>query len=176
MDKKTKIMQAAIRVISAYGYKRSTMDDIAREAGISRPAVYQIFKNKDDVFRSCVDYTIQQSFDLAHAEMEKHSDVLARLTAYITTYLVYFHRLLITGPHSAEILEVKSRLIGTDETDWPQQFAISLNKIMQRKDHAEDGIILAQATIGIKTATQDEAVLINRLEIMIERFYRPNPD
>ena len=28
------------------------MDDIAKQAGVSRPALYQLFKNKTDIFRA----------------------------------------------------------------------------------------------------------------------------
>lgn len=46
------IAAAALRLFARYGYKRTSMDDIAREAGVARATLYLHFKGKDDVFRA----------------------------------------------------------------------------------------------------------------------------
>ncbi len=38
-----------------YGYRRATMDDIARRVGLSRPTLYLTFPNKETVFRAVVE-------------------------------------------------------------------------------------------------------------------------
>lgn len=44
------ILKAAKKVFFANGYTKSTMDEIAYEAEISKPTVYKYFKNKDTLF------------------------------------------------------------------------------------------------------------------------------
>ena len=51
-DKKGVILKASFEVFITYGFRKTSMDDIARAAGMSRPALYQFFKNKDDLIRS----------------------------------------------------------------------------------------------------------------------------
>jgi len=46
------IAEAALRLFARYGYKRTSMDDIAREAGLARATLYLHFKGKDEVFRA----------------------------------------------------------------------------------------------------------------------------
>jgi AcrR family transcriptional regulator len=46
------ITAAALDVFGRYGYQRTSMDLIAKAAGISRPALYQHFRGKDDIFRA----------------------------------------------------------------------------------------------------------------------------
>jgi TetR/AcrR family transcriptional regulator len=46
------ILEAAKKVFFAKGYARATMDEIALEAEISKPTIYQYFKSKDDLFYS----------------------------------------------------------------------------------------------------------------------------
>ena len=41
-----------MKVFLAYGYSRVTMDDIARAAEVSRPALYLLFRNKADIYRA----------------------------------------------------------------------------------------------------------------------------
>ena len=46
------IISAAKKLFCAKGYMKTTMDEIAIEAEISKPTVYQYFKNKDDLYFS----------------------------------------------------------------------------------------------------------------------------
>jgi TetR/AcrR family transcriptional regulator len=46
------VTAAALAVFGRYGYQRTSMDLIAKAAGISRPALYQHFHGKDDIFRA----------------------------------------------------------------------------------------------------------------------------
>ena len=46
------ILEAAKKIFFAKGYAKATMDEIAFEAEISKPTIYQYFKSKDDLFFS----------------------------------------------------------------------------------------------------------------------------
>ena len=50
--KKAGIMAAMNELVARYGYSRVTMDDIARACGLSRPALYQFFRNKHEIYRA----------------------------------------------------------------------------------------------------------------------------
>lgn len=49
------ILDAADRLIQHYGYCKTTVDDIAREAGIGKGTVYLHFNSKADVALSCIE-------------------------------------------------------------------------------------------------------------------------
>jgi AcrR family transcriptional regulator len=51
-DRKIRIVNSAKRLFLRYGYKRVNMNDIAETAGISRPALYLVFKNKEEIFKA----------------------------------------------------------------------------------------------------------------------------
>ena len=53
-DKQSVILTAAWAAFASYGYRKTSMDDIAKGAGMSRPALYMHFKNKEDILRSLV--------------------------------------------------------------------------------------------------------------------------
>ena len=52
---------AATSAFVKSGYRRTTMNDVAEAADMSRPALYQVFKNKEDVFCSTVSYLINKA-------------------------------------------------------------------------------------------------------------------
>jgi AcrR family transcriptional regulator len=80
-DKKSRILAAARSVFLSYGYKRVNMNDIAEAAGVSRPALYVLFKNKEEIFIAAflrwVDETIAQ-VEGAMAQTASPKEKLAR--------------------------------------------------------------------------------------------------
>ena len=51
-EKKSRILNAGKGLFLRCDYKRVNMNDIAEAAGISRPALYLVFKNKEEIFKS----------------------------------------------------------------------------------------------------------------------------
>lgn len=48
--RKERILQTALDVFAREGYKDSNLSLIAQECGISRPTIYQYFKDKDEIY------------------------------------------------------------------------------------------------------------------------------
>jgi AcrR family transcriptional regulator len=51
---KDRIVKAAFKIFTKKGYHESTMDDIAKEIGVSKGALYQYFKNKRELLNEIV--------------------------------------------------------------------------------------------------------------------------
>lgn len=49
-EKRRRIIEAALRVFSRAGYTDASMDDIATEAGLTKPTLYNHFDNKEALF------------------------------------------------------------------------------------------------------------------------------
>src|SRR5579872_4655274 len=54
-DMRDIILDASSRLMQRYGYKKMTMDDVAREVGIGKGTIYLYFRSKEDVALSCAD-------------------------------------------------------------------------------------------------------------------------
>ena len=50
--KRESILSAAELQFSRYGFRRTSMQDIAKETGVSRASLYSYFENKEEIFRS----------------------------------------------------------------------------------------------------------------------------
>ncbi len=48
---KNKIIKAAIKIFTEKGYHGSTMDEIAKEVGVSKATLYTYFKGKEDILK-----------------------------------------------------------------------------------------------------------------------------
>ncbi len=51
---KERIINSAFQVFTKKGYQEATMDDIAKEVGVSKAALYQYFKNKKELLNEIV--------------------------------------------------------------------------------------------------------------------------
>ncbi|MBL8128215.1 MAG: TetR/AcrR family transcriptional regulator [Chloroflexia bacterium] len=52
--KRERVADAALIVFQRYGFARTTMSDIAEAVGMSRPALYLLFPNKEEIFAAAV--------------------------------------------------------------------------------------------------------------------------
>jgi len=52
------ILAAALEVFSAYGYRGSTVDQIAARAGMSKPNLLYYFRRKEDIYRALLEKTL----------------------------------------------------------------------------------------------------------------------
>ena len=55
MELQEQILEVTLKVFNQKGLK-FTMDDIAHELGISKKTIYTVFKNKEELFLTMVDY------------------------------------------------------------------------------------------------------------------------
>ncbi|HEU0127662.1 MAG TPA: helix-turn-helix domain-containing protein [Pseudonocardiaceae bacterium] len=99
------ILDAAYVCFTRYGVRRTTMDDIAREAGISRAAVYQYVRNKEDAFRRLARRLLEEALASARVAVESPGGLTERLTAALETKLDLTLGLWRDSPaHAAELL------------------------------------------------------------------------
>jgi AcrR family transcriptional regulator len=58
-DLRTRVLDAADRLLARYGYRKMTVEDIASEAGIGKGSVYLAFASKEEVALSCIDRMVE---------------------------------------------------------------------------------------------------------------------
>lgn len=58
-----KVLDAADRLLGRLGYRKTTMDDLAREAGIGRRTIYLYFSSKEEVFFASIDRVVERMLE-----------------------------------------------------------------------------------------------------------------
>ena len=64
-EARRQILAAAENVIARYGVSKTTMDDIGKQAGISRPTVYRYFGDRDNLLGALIERRTRMLFDRA---------------------------------------------------------------------------------------------------------------
>src|SRR5512143_3973213 len=52
INRRERLLESAGRLFSLWGFDKTSMDDVAREAGVSKGAVYLEFQGKDALFKA----------------------------------------------------------------------------------------------------------------------------
>ena len=62
-EARQQILAAAESVIARYGVSKTTMDDIGKQAGVSRPTVYRYFGDRDNLLAALIERRSRMLFD-----------------------------------------------------------------------------------------------------------------
>ncbi len=80
-ERKEKILQTALRVFAREGYRDSNLSLIATECGISRPTIYQYFKDKEEIYYYAVKLVTGRMFNkYASFAWSTDQDYISRIT------------------------------------------------------------------------------------------------
>jgi AcrR family transcriptional regulator len=112
--KRQAILDAAHDQFSQYGFRKTSMDDIARSLGISRASLYSHFENKDEIFR-CVSVSIhERALDKANRLLQdsEKNDLTERVANALLARHGPFQRAVVESQHGAELYDEYSRLCG----------------------------------------------------------------
>lgn len=60
MEPQEKILKSSLALFFKYGIKHVTMDDIAKELGMSKKTIYQFYKEKDDLVNQLCDMELKE--------------------------------------------------------------------------------------------------------------------
>jgi AcrR family transcriptional regulator len=118
--RRLRILEGAKLAFLAYGFQRTTMDDIARAAEISRPALYLMFRNKTDIYRALAGAFTNDMLSRARVTLSGEGTLAERLEKSFVCALVMAEE-IEASPHGAEILDMKNSLASDIVADWREQ-------------------------------------------------------
>ncbi len=184
-DKKLAILDAGYRSFAAYGYRRVSMAEIAKAAGMSRAALYLHFSNKEDIFRSLVLHYFAQAEANLQAALSGEGALDAVIGAGFAAICGTAFKDMMTSPHGLELIDSKSS-VGAEvarEGDarlmavwaaWLRREAES-GRVVLDGPAEEVAQVLMAALYGIKEEARDWAALqagMGRLARLMARGLR----
>src|SRR6201994_3235782 len=82
-DARERIVAAAERCIDRHGIRKTTMDDVACEVGLSRPSVYRYFADRDDLLIELITRHARALIDRARKSIARQSRLSDRIVESI---------------------------------------------------------------------------------------------
>jgi len=146
-----RIINAAFTLFGRYGFRRTSMEDIASEAGLSRAALYLQFRNKEDIFRDLAGGLHEEALLQAEAALDNAQPLAERLRASVEAKTLRMMEIAYASPHGSELMDEKNRLCGDVATDSERRFQEMLTRAFSRADEARE-IVLAMAGLSAPEA------------------------
>ena len=127
------IVLAGLQLFTQYGYRKTSIDDIAQAAQVAKRTVYLHFENKAAVFLAILEYLGDQvRLRCAAAELEGGTPV-DRLTGLLDAYFGMGFDLFSKSEHMPELEETFSKLartkIGGLNTEYEDRLARFLRSL-----------------------------------------------
>ncbi|NOK16704.1 TetR/AcrR family transcriptional regulator [Corallococcus carmarthensis] len=82
-DPRTAILTAAGEVFARFGFKKASVEDIARRAGVGKGSIYLHFESKEALFEACVQMAHAGSLSELKARVRRASTSEGQVRAYI---------------------------------------------------------------------------------------------
>lgn len=124
-DRQTVIMDAMTGLVLQYGYTKVTMDDIAKASGISRPALYQFFKNKQEIYRAIAAQMCRDALDAAESVLSGDGPAEERLVGAVMEGKLRMLAEMEKTHHGSELLDLGNEL----SADIIAEFTASLTNL-----------------------------------------------
>ena len=94
MNKKDIILKTAQKLFSQFGLNKVNMEEIAREARVSKATLYKYYKEKSDIFREVVRMETVQLITAISDAVAQEATVRGKLKAHLLTKLKNIHHLI----------------------------------------------------------------------------------
>lgn len=103
-EKYLRALEAAKNVFLRYGFRRVTMQDIANEAGISRPALYLLLPNKEEAFKATIQQVTSDSMAAIRAGLPAKATAGEKLRFAFEIWTVGPFQIMQSSPDAKDLV------------------------------------------------------------------------
>lgn len=93
-EKQFEILEKSAQVFLKYGIRAVTMDDLARELGVSKKTIYKYFSDKDELVKTIIQFKTQSDREIctiACNQAENAIDEMIRISEFVSEMLQDVH-------------------------------------------------------------------------------------
>ncbi len=161
------ILEAAWACFLQHGYAKTSLGDVAREAGVSRPSIYVQFANKQALFRSVIESRIDADFAAARDVLRLDLPPRQKLLRLVSVWMLEPLARVMGSARGDEVFEqalgIETELRISYQQRSRELFAAVLGD-------SEAAIVLQLALKGLLADRPATATFRARVELLIGRF------
>jgi AcrR family transcriptional regulator len=181
-DARERILAAAERCIGRHGIRKTTMDDVACEVGLSRPSVYRYFADRDDLLIELITRHARALLDRARKSIARQSS----LPDQIVESVLYTAEHARRDPLTRHIIDPDAtslgrRMIATGRTEmmraemWDPVLdaALANNELPPGLPRSDIHLWLGNVTLMVMRGLEDGEGDVRRYRSILRRFLVP---
>lgn len=175
VEKRRRILAAARFLMLRQGVRGTSMEQVAREAGIAKPTLYGQFADKDAVLAGIVEELLIEIEDVFAAGLAGAGSVADRVGAALSGKYAIIARMLDGSPHAEELMtehyRVAERFRSFDEM-VERRIAVEFDAAGIAEAEALARLIIA-ASFGIGRQLAGERQIGDAVRLVCRRLIEP---
>ena len=166
-EKKGQLLNAARSVVARFGYRKTTLEDIAAEAGVSRATLYYYFPNKEEVFRALIVHEIERFQTVLLEAVDPDAPADERLMSFVRARFRHLRELKslysVTEHFARDFLPMASEeLAGFQEAEKAFLSSLIQQGMESGRFRQVDAMLLATALLAALRGLDERIVFEGR--------------
>ncbi len=168
-DRRRAILDAALRCFLQFGFSKTSIDDIAKRAHLSRPLIYRKFKNKEEIFGAVYESLFEARYPAAEQVLASRSSRRDKVIRLLELFVMEPWAIMISAPMAREFYDACERLLPEQEARTQRHLLRYAQELLGDRDEAEVFLLAAD---GLMSDLPSNAVLRRRLLLLADHFVR----
>lgn len=128
--RRCRLLDAAVTVFTRFGFRKTSMDEVARAAGVSRQGLYLHFTAKEELFRSAVEHALSTALSAALDRLGDGSASLEeRLVGAFDEWVGRYAGAM--GAEASDLMDASGALLGPMLAEHEERFIEAVSKAIR---------------------------------------------
>lgn len=141
-----RLLDAALETFVRFGFRKTSMEEVARAAGISRQGLYLHYATKDELFRATIRHFLETGLAAVTDRIGAAGSLEEKLVGAFDAWLGRF--VGMHGDNVSDLYEATQQLVGPMLVEHDEEFIASVTKVIR-----SSGLAGAYKVVGL-TAQQ----------------------
>ncbi|GAA4755966.1 TetR/AcrR family transcriptional regulator [Amnibacterium soli] len=157
------VLDAALETFARFGYRKTSMDDVAADARISRPGLYFLFSSKGALFRAAIERAIE--LDLAMAQRALAAPDRPLVDRVVEAFDHWAGRYVGPMGDVQALVSDNPGLLGPVAAAGPDRFQRMLDDALRAEVRDPEAVVrtLISVSVGVKHQVADRVEYLERL-------------
>ncbi len=176
-------LESAAEAFTRYGYARTTMGDIAVRAGMSRPALYLLFRDKEAIFDRVVRDLDRRKLDAIRLITDDIDDLETKIRFACVEWGRHPIELVAAHPDAADLFDLRFPAVRQAYANFERLLADMMSEQVERSgtgaSPSELAHLLAFSLRGLRDAADSVTGFRRMVELQVRLLVRalpPAPD
>ena len=130
-ERREEIIAAAQRLFAWYGYKKTTLENIAKDLNLTKTAIYNYFSGKEELFAVVVEKERREFFLRLEDVVNKESDPVKKLIAFFVQETKTIQEFVNLYDLTSGILQKLHKVVETNNVSYFEERKANLMTILQ---------------------------------------------
>ncbi|MGT2425419.1 TetR/AcrR family transcriptional regulator [Amnibacterium kyonggiense] len=168
------VLEAALTTFARFGFRKTSMDDVAADAHISRPGLYFLFSSKAELFRAATERAVER--DLLDAERALAAPDHALEERVVRAFDSWAGRYIGPMSDAQTLVADNPALLGPVALAGPARFERMLLDALRGHVRDPEAVMqtLTSVSVGLKHQVADRAEYDRRLRAATGLVLRPD--